>query len=197
MATNPEKGVDSARVRFKDRVREWREQAILQAVAEILVDDGCQHLTMDDLARRVGIAKGSLYLHTTTRDELVEQVLDLWATEVPAADRKAGPGERWGDACGALFAPVDRGTAVRPAIPCCLRQSPCPHGWMKRWQAIAEAHGLPTEGGDAVTLGEAVQALTSLASVRALAADGRIGEARAVVQHFMTGYVERDAPRAT
>ena len=60
------------KARFKDRVRQWREQAILQAVAELLVTEGCLSLTMDDVAKQVGIAKGSLYLHTTARSELVD-----------------------------------------------------------------------------------------------------------------------------
>ena len=92
--------------RFKDRVRQWRQEAILQAVTALLTEQGCQHLTMDNLAKRVGVAKGSLYLHTNTRDDLIGRVLDRRAAELhKPADPSTVPAEdRWDQLLDALFA---------------------------------------------------------------------------------------------
>jgi len=74
MSSPPESGTPEARERFRDR--RWRKAAIVDAVAELLVEFGCTELTMEQVAKRVGIAKGSLYLHTTSRSGLVASSLD-------------------------------------------------------------------------------------------------------------------------
>ncbi len=184
------------RERFKERVRRWREDAITEAVAELLREQGCQQLTMDEVAKRVGIAKGSLYLHAAARNDLVARVLDRWAADVP---RPQGPPsgpreERWRRACAALFSRAEKGGRDGPpeaaSLPCCLHTSPCPHGWNGRWTELAEAYGLLEE--EAVNgstpswmlLGEAIQALASTRSVREL----RLAEAQETVERFVTGY---------
>ena len=180
-----------ARSRFKDRVREWREQAILQAVGELLSEQGCLALTMDDVARRVGVAKGSLYLHAPTRNDLVGQLLDRWADEVPVpseppsgSTQEAVPG-----ICAALFSDVRRDeSGPAPAFPCCLHTSPCPHGWVDRWSRLAEAYGLD-HGDEAALIGEALQALAATKSVRALVDGGRLDEAAAIVTRFAEGFL--------
>lgn len=179
---------DDARSRFKDRVREWREQAIFQAVGELLVEEGCLSLTMDGVARRVGVAKGSLYLHAPTRNALVSQVLDRWAEDVPtpASSDPSGPLTA---VCEALFSGVQhRDSARSPALPCCLHTSPCPHGWTARWRRVAEAYGLePTP--EIELIGQAVQALAATESVRSLVAEGRLADAGAIVTRFAAGYL--------
>ena len=112
---------EDARSRFKDRVREWREQAILQAVGELLLEQGCLALTMDDVARRVGVAKGSLYLHAPTRSDLVAQLLDRWMGEVPMPFEppKTGAPGAVAAICAALFSDVCRvESGPSPAFPC-------------------------------------------------------------------------------
>ena len=183
-----ETGVNQ-RTRFKDRVRQWREQAILQAVGELLVSEGCLSLTMDDVAKQVGIAKGSLYLHTTARGELVDQVLSQWAEDVSTAPGDIAKGQEWAEVCDALFTPVERGATMRPAIPCCLRLAPCPHGWMRRWDEMARARHLAGDGEEAKVLGEAIQALAAMDSVRSMLEEGRIDDAAQVIQRFIAGYV--------
>lgn len=56
---------------FRDRQRQMREEAILEATYKLLAEKGAQGMTMDDLATRVGIAKGSLYLHFKSKEELL------------------------------------------------------------------------------------------------------------------------------
>ncbi|MCI0820752.1 MAG: TetR/AcrR family transcriptional regulator [Chloroflexi bacterium] len=187
---------EDARSRFKDRVREWREQAILQAVGELLLEQGCLALTMDDVARRVGVAKGSLYLHAPTRSDLVAQLLDRWMAEVPMPSEppKAGGPSAVSGICGALFSEVSRlESGPSPAFPCCLHTSPCPHGWVDRWARLAEAYGLDPND-EAVLIGEALQALSSTLSVQTLVAAGKLEEARAIVARFAEGFVAPTAP---
>lgn len=187
---------EDARSRFKDRVREWREQAILQAVGELLLEQGCLALTMDDVARRVGVAKGSLYLHAPTRSDLVAQLLDRWAGEVPMPPEppEAGAPGAVTAICGALFAEVHRvDSGPSPAFPCCLHTSPCPHGWADRWSRLAEAYGLGPDN-EVEVIGEALQALSSTDSVQTLVAAGRLRDAHAIVARFAEGFVSPAAP---
>ena len=187
---------EDARSRFKDRVREWREQAILQAVGELLLEQGCLALTMDGVARRVGVAKGSLYLHAPTRSDLVAQLLDRWMGEVPMPSEppKAGVPGALSGICSALFSEVRRlESGPSPAFPCCLHTSPCPHGWVDRWSRLAEAYGLDPND-EVVLIGEALQALSSTLSVQTLVAAGKLEEARAIVARFAEGFVSRTAP---
>ena len=180
--------------RFKERVRQWREEAILQAVAELLVEQGCQRLTMDDVAKRVGIAKGSLYLHTNARAHLVAEVLDRWLTQIPGPTRPPHipDAQRIPVILAALLAPGAHGG---PAFPCCLHHSPCPHGWADRWAELARAYGLDEARGgvnsakDADLLGEAIQALATVPTVRALSREGKLEAAREVVTNFLAAGV--------
>jgi AcrR family transcriptional regulator len=115
---------------FRDKVKAWSDAAIQEAVSGILVEVGCVGLTMEDVAKRVGIAKGSLYLHTPIRSGLVAKILDKWADEVIAdsANLPADESLALDQACDALFlrVPLTAGSD-RPAMPCWLRTSPCPY----------------------------------------------------------------------
>jgi hypothetical protein len=46
--------------KFRDRVKQWREDATAEALSGILRECGCQDMTMDQVAVRTGISKGSL-----------------------------------------------------------------------------------------------------------------------------------------
>jgi AcrR family transcriptional regulator len=63
--------MSGAVISLRDRQRQLREEAILEAANRLLSEKGYQGMTMDDLANRVGIAKGSLYQHFRSKDELV------------------------------------------------------------------------------------------------------------------------------
>ena len=55
---------------FKERQRRAREEAILDAAGEVLLDRGFQAMSMEEVAARVGIAKGTIYLHFASKDAL-------------------------------------------------------------------------------------------------------------------------------
>jgi TetR/AcrR family transcriptional regulator, regulator of autoinduction and epiphytic fitness len=60
---------------LKDRQRQMRENAILEVAHRLLAEKGYQGMTMDDLASQVGIAKGSLYQHFRSKEELIAAAL--------------------------------------------------------------------------------------------------------------------------
>jgi len=60
---------------FKERQRRAREEAILDAAAEVLRARGFQAMAMDEIAARVGIAKGTIYLHFASKDALVAALI--------------------------------------------------------------------------------------------------------------------------
>lgn len=55
--------------------RQAREQRILDAVAALILRWGSQKVTLDDVARQAGVAKGTLYLHWKSREEILEALL--------------------------------------------------------------------------------------------------------------------------
>ena len=57
------------------QTREVRE-AILDATDRFLARDGYKKMTIDDLAQEVGIGKGSIYLHFTSKEEIVLSHID-------------------------------------------------------------------------------------------------------------------------
>jgi AcrR family transcriptional regulator len=52
-----------------------REQAILQAAEALLLELGDESITIEMIAERVGIAKGTIYKHFQSKDELILQLL--------------------------------------------------------------------------------------------------------------------------
>ena len=173
---------------FKERVRRWREEAILQAAGEVLLEAGCVDLTMDAVAGRVGVAKGSLYLHTPGRGKLIDRVLDEWTTEVrPPSAAQSTQADRLDEVCAGLLSVVDRGgSQPAAAFPCCLHVSPCPSGWPERWKRIAASHGLEVSA-DTELVGEAIQAIAVTPSVRGLLSEGSFDDARQIIRRFVGG----------
>jgi len=56
---------------LKERQRQEREQLILQAAEELLVEKGYHETSIDEIAARVGVSKGTIYLHFQSKDELI------------------------------------------------------------------------------------------------------------------------------
>ncbi len=52
-----------------------REQRILDAAAELILRWGYDKTAMDDISEKSGVAKGTIYLHWKTREELFEALL--------------------------------------------------------------------------------------------------------------------------
>jgi AcrR family transcriptional regulator len=56
---------------LKDRQREERERLILEAAEELLAEKGYHETSIDEIAARVGVSKGTVYLHFPSKEELV------------------------------------------------------------------------------------------------------------------------------
>jgi TetR/AcrR family fatty acid metabolism transcriptional regulator len=56
---------------LKERQRLEREELILEAAETLLAEKGYHAMAMDEIATRVGIAKGTVYLHFPSKDDLV------------------------------------------------------------------------------------------------------------------------------
>lgn len=63
-------------VSLKERQREERAALILQAAYDVLVEKGYYQVSMDEIAARVGISKGALYLHFASKEALVARLLE-------------------------------------------------------------------------------------------------------------------------
>jgi TetR/AcrR family transcriptional regulator, cholesterol catabolism regulator len=60
---------------FRERQLKFREEAILDATHGLLGTVGYDAMTMDDVASAVGIAKGSLYKHFESKEELATNAM--------------------------------------------------------------------------------------------------------------------------
>ncbi len=56
---------------LKEKQRHEREELIIQAAEEVLLERGYYETSMDEIAARVGIAKGTIYTHFPGKEELV------------------------------------------------------------------------------------------------------------------------------
>ncbi len=79
--------------------REDIRDLILDAVDALLARYGYQKMTMDDVARQVGIGKGTIYLHFLGKEDLILSHIDRIASRVAARLREiaslpAPPGQR-------------------------------------------------------------------------------------------------------
>ncbi|GER86591.1 hypothetical protein KDW_07530 [Dictyobacter vulcani] len=56
---------------LKEKQRQERETLILQVAEEVFLERGYHETSMDEIASRVGIAKGTVYLHFPGKDDLI------------------------------------------------------------------------------------------------------------------------------
>lgn len=78
---SPDTSTAPAQRSLKERQREERAALILQAAEAVLAEKGYHDTSMDEIAGYVGVAKGTLYLHYASKDELV---VALFARELAA-----------------------------------------------------------------------------------------------------------------
>jgi AcrR family transcriptional regulator len=86
MTGTAEKGNSRGRPRS-----ETARQAILAAAMELLLDCGLHAMSMDDVARRAGVSKATIYRWWPSKERLALDALDAeWASSAPAAQRDTG-----------------------------------------------------------------------------------------------------------
>ncbi|RPJ46632.1 MAG: TetR/AcrR family transcriptional regulator [Betaproteobacteria bacterium] len=72
------------KIPFRKQQFDAREEAILDAVNGLLSDKGYDLMTMEDVAAAVGVAKGSLYKHFSSKEKLAAAVLSRLLRETLA-----------------------------------------------------------------------------------------------------------------
>src|SRR5712691_86922 len=55
--------------------RQERAERILDAAAELILRWGYRKTTIDDIAKQAGVAKGTIYLHWKTREDLFQALI--------------------------------------------------------------------------------------------------------------------------
>src|SRR5579859_953804 len=68
-------------VSLRERQRQERERLILRAASDLFVERGYHDTSMDDIATRVGIAKGTVYLHFASKEDLTLALLEQGVRE--------------------------------------------------------------------------------------------------------------------
>ena len=61
---------------LKEKQRQEREELILQAAEEVLAEKGYYETSVDEIAARVGIAKGTVYLHFPGKEDIMIAILE-------------------------------------------------------------------------------------------------------------------------
>jgi TetR/AcrR family transcriptional regulator, fatty acid metabolism regulator protein len=61
---------------LRERQREEREQLILKAAHELILEKGAAALTMEDIASRVGISRAAIYLHFPSKEDLILELME-------------------------------------------------------------------------------------------------------------------------
>jgi AcrR family transcriptional regulator len=62
---------DTPQRRLKEKLREVRTGLILDVAEKVLVEKGYRDTSMDEIAARAGVAKGTLYQHFSRKEDLV------------------------------------------------------------------------------------------------------------------------------
>lgn len=69
-----EEGVMAPRS-LKERQRQEREALILQVAEDVLMEKGYYETSIDEIASRVGVAKGTIYLHFPSKEDLTVAIV--------------------------------------------------------------------------------------------------------------------------
>jgi len=66
-------------------VPEYKEDAkrrIIEAAMDVIAERGCDQMTIDDVAKKIGVTKGAVYWYFTSKEELVAAVLKKFQGEI-------------------------------------------------------------------------------------------------------------------
>lgn len=61
---------------LREKQRQEREKLIIDVAEEVLLEKGYYETSMDEIASRVGIAKGTIYIHFPCKEDLVAAVFE-------------------------------------------------------------------------------------------------------------------------
>lgn len=101
--------------RFAESARALREEAILAAASNVAARRGWGYVTMNEIASEAGVAKGTLYLHFSSKETLLASLVDRARRDlmVPTRRQASGTGHH-----------IDRLRAIYATIAAARRQTP-------------------------------------------------------------------------
>ncbi len=73
----------------KDVLTEFRHQEILEAACQVFAERGFREATLDEIAGKAGLAKGTLYLYFSSKEEIFQSVMYSRLSELMARMRTA------------------------------------------------------------------------------------------------------------
>jgi AcrR family transcriptional regulator len=101
---------------------EARDRRILAAARRCFASHGFERTTMGEVAREAGVAVGTLYLRTDTKEALLARVLDAVEHELAEAMEIAARSEAgWPERFPAVFQALLRAVAGAPDLPALMR----------------------------------------------------------------------------
>ncbi len=117
---------------LKSKLRNFREEELLATAESLLASKGCRAFSTDELAASVGLGKGTIYSHYSSRTLLIDAVLSRISQRLiqklpvdgaaPVAERN-----RLAQTIFQIVQEIAECPAGSIRYPCCLRTSPCPH----------------------------------------------------------------------
>ena len=79
----------------KRKTTEVRQQEIIEAVRKLIVTSGMEHLTMQAIAKEVGLTEGAIYRHFTSKQEilflLIEEIEETLLETLSKAQTEGAP----------------------------------------------------------------------------------------------------------
>jgi TetR/AcrR family transcriptional regulator, fatty acid metabolism regulator protein len=132
---------------FKERVKQEREQEILQAARDVFAERGFEKASIDDIAERVGIGKGTVYLHFSGKEDLLialmrQACLSLVGVCRAAADQRSAAPDKLRCIIEAI---VDHRYANERLVHVVATELPIFLGYKQRLNASSELRALITE----------------------------------------------------
>ena len=73
-------------------VPEYKEDAkrrIIEAAMDVIAERGCDQMTIDDVAKKLGVTKGAVYWYFKSKEELVAAVLDKFRGDIERTSYEA------------------------------------------------------------------------------------------------------------
>ena len=87
-------------------------EAIVRAALELLVEVGFERLTMEQVQRRAGVGKATIYRRWTSKSELVKEAIQFFSSELPVPDTGSLAGDYAVVTDAALAIARDRNAAL-------------------------------------------------------------------------------------
>ncbi|WP_026928817.1 TetR/AcrR family transcriptional regulator [Glycomyces tenuis] len=79
------------------------DQAILKAAMDLLVERGVEHTSIEQIAKRAGVAKVTVYRRWSSKEDLFAQAIEAARDELPNVTDARRPGQKLPDLIGELL----------------------------------------------------------------------------------------------